>query len=163
MLNKKKLLIIATMVYATVLSAQKPADAKKAVEPAKTTTATELPKGDAKAVTAVNAEFKPLGFLGFAYAEGTYAITCGGPKLGFTYGAFGMAAGFYPSLVYADSNRVGATLSGAPGVLTDPVRPALGAGVEISYGKIALIAPVYYLGGTNRSAYYYTIGIGYKF
>ncbi|MFO1527298.1 MAG: hypothetical protein U1F16_15120 [Turneriella sp.] len=70
MLNKKKLLIIATMVYATVLSAQKPADAKKAVEPAKTTTATELPKGDAKAVTAVNAEFKPLGFLGFAYAEG---------------------------------------------------------------------------------------------
>ena len=149
------LLTQITMVYA-----------QKKVEPAKaavTDAAAVKPADTTVAKPTAVAEFKPLGFVGFAYAEGTYAITCGGPKFGFTYGAFGMAAGFYPSLVYSDANRVGATLTGTPGTLTDPIRPTLGAGIEISYGKLALIAPVYYLGGANRTAYYYTIGVGYKF
>lgn len=114
----------------------------------------EEPKADAKPAIEAGAEFKPLGFLGFAYAEGTYVVTCGGPKVGFTYGSFGMAAGFYPSLVYSDAWR------GSNGALVNPVRPSLGAGIEISYKKIAIITPVYYLA---PNSYYYTIGIGFKF
>lgn len=132
--------------------------AQKKAEPAKVTApelATAKPAETAPAKPATVAEFKPLGFIGFAYAEGTYAITCGGPKVGFTYGAFGMAAGFYPSLVYSDAYR----LYAAGGAAT-PVRPNLGAGIEFSYGKVAVILPVYYL---SPNSYYYTIGVGYKF
>jgi len=162
MLNKKLFAVLLIVASTASIAAQgKKAEAAATAETAKASEPAKAAEPVAK--PAPVAEFKPLGFIGFAYAQGTYAITCGGPKFGFTYGPYGMAAGFYPSLVYTDANRNGASFSGAPGELVDPIRPALGAGLELSYGKIALIAPVYYLGGNARSAYYYTIGIGYKF
>lgn len=156
---------LLTLLAITLASAALHAQKAKVVAPAEkaapitATVAAQPAGGKEEAKTDVKpqatAEFKLLGFLGFAYAEGTYVLTCGGPKVGFTYGAFGMAAGFYPSLVYSDAYR----LYAAGGAAT-PVRPNLGAGIEISYGKVAIILPMYYL---TPNSYYYTIGIGYKF
>lgn len=144
------LLIVAISSHA--ITAQNKPEAAKAAAPAKVEEPVKAPEPAAK--PAPVAEFKPLGFIGFAYAEGTYVLTCGGPKVGFTYGAFGMAAGFYPSLVYSEAYKL------VSGGAATPVRPNLGAGIEFSYGKVALILPVYYLA---PNSYYYTIGIGYKF
>lgn len=152
MLNKKTMVLLIVALSANAITAQKKPEPAKAAEPAKTEEPAKAPEPALK--PAPVAEFKPLGFLGLAYAEGTYVVTCGGPKVGFTYGAFGMAAGFYPSLVYSDAWR------GSNGALVNPLRPSLGAGVEFSYGKVAVILPVYYL---SPNSYYYTIGIGYKF
>lgn len=99
------------------------------------------------------AEFKLLGFIGAAYAEQTYVLTCGGPKVGFSYGWFSFAVGFFPSLIYSNIYRDNSNPS-------TPIRPNLGVGPEIGFGKVAIIAPIYYMPGDR---YYYTIGIGYKF
>lgn len=152
MLIRRWMLLIVIALGANAITAQNKPDPAKAATPAKAEEAAKPAEPAVKAAPV--AEFKPLGFLGFAYAEGTYVLTCGGPKLGFTYGAFGMAAGFYPSLVYSEAYKL------VSGGAATPVRPTLGAGIEFSYGKVALILPVYYL---TPNSYYYTIGIGYKF
>lgn len=94
-----------------------------------------------------------FGMLGFAYAEGTYVLTCGGPKFGVKFGDFGFYAGLFPSLVYSEAYK---NFSSA----ATPVRPNLGAGFEISFKKISIITPIYYM---PRDSYHYTIGIAYKF
>jgi len=145
MLNKLRTAFVVTLVLASTVSAQKNA---KPAEPAKAAVPIEATVAQPKPVVAASAEFKPLGFVGFAYAEGTYSLTCGGPKVGFSYGDFGMSAGFYPSFMYSNTYAA-----------ATPWRPNLGAGIEITYKKVAIIAPVYFVNNT----YYYTIGLGYKF
>lgn len=104
------------------------------------------------APASATAEFSLMGSVGGAFSESTYLLTCGGPKVGMKYGDFWFSAGLYPSLLYSDiyKNANGAT----------PVRPNLGAGLEIGYKKISIIAPVFYM---PNNSYQYTFGIAYRF
>lgn len=157
-MNRVFWVLAAIALTTTALQAQKAkvvAPAAKAAPIAapvagQTAAIKEEPKTDAK--PQATAEFKLIGMIAAAYSENTYVLTCGGPKVGFTYGWFGFSLGLFPSLVYSDvyKNANAAT----------PVRPNLGAGPEISIGKIAIIMPVFYMPNND---YRYTFGIGYKF
>lgn len=142
------------MVSAQLKPRAKPAKAPAApaiVAPVAVAEAT-VPQTKSETKPQATAEFKLLGMLGAAYAENTYVITCGGPKVGFSYSWFGFAIGFFPSLIYSDIYKNASA--------TTPIRPNLGFGPEMSFGKVAIIAPIFYMPGDR---YYYTIGIGFKF
>ncbi|MCS6984944.1 MAG: hypothetical protein NZM25_07470 [Leptospiraceae bacterium] len=83
------------------------------------------------------------------YAEGTLAITCGGPKIGVKYGDWGFYFGFFPSLVYSEAYRINSSAA-------KPIRPNLGVGLELNFLRFSVITPIFYMPG---DAYYYTLGI----
>lgn len=148
---KIRKLWIATLAFsgAAVLAQNKkaePAKREPVVAVAQPAVSAETP------AAATAAEFSMFGTLGVAYAEGTYVLTAGGPKFGIRFGDFGLYAGLFPSLVYSDvyKNASAAT----------PVRPNLGAGFELGFKRVSIIAPVYYM---PNNTYYYTIGLAYKF
>jgi hypothetical protein len=87
------------------------------------------------------------GTLGLATSGTVHALTFGGPRLSLGVGDFRFALSFYPSLVYNS------------GWTSAPVRPVLGAGPEISWQRIAVFAPVYFLG----TDYAFLVGLGYRF
>lgn len=147
---KKLSLIIATLLLtASTMAAPR---GKIIAEPTRATPVTEAAPPQAETKATATAEFKMLGSLGFAYSEDTYVVTCGGPKFGFSYGWFSISVGLFPSVLYSNvyKNASAAT----------PVRPNLGAGPEIGFGKVSIIAPVYYMPNND---YRYTFGIAYKF
>ena len=146
-----RLAILIALLGCSAAFAQrkKPVTPVAVVAPAELATPVET-KEPAKAAAGV--EFKMLGMIGAAYSEDMAVLTCGGPKFGFSYGWFSLSVGFYPSLVYSDiyKNASAAT----------PLRPNLGAGPEIGFGKVSIIAPIYYMPGDK---YRYTFGVGYRF
>jgi len=149
----KKLILTLTVLASTQIFAQKgkvtaPATIAAPQAPA---AAKEEPKSEAK--PAAVAEFKLLGAIGAVYSEDTYGITCLGPKVGFSYGPFTMSVGLYPSVLYSSVIYK----SSNPDAL---VRPNLGFGPEIGWGKVSIIAPIYYM---PNNQYRYTIGLAYKF
>lgn len=145
---KKLLLFLQAALFAGAITAQAKAKPAPLAEPTK---AVDAP-APAPVAPSASAEFSMLGSLGVAFSESTYLLTCGGPKVGVKYGDFWFSAGLYPSLLYSDvyKNSNAAT----------PVRPNLGAGIEIGYKRISIIAPVYYM---PNNSYHYTFGIAYKF
>ncbi len=93
-----------------------------------------------------NAEFSCHGTLGAAVRGPDRAFSFGGPKIMLSHGDFAFSASFFPSLLY---------LKG----LHPSARPTLGVGPEISFKKIGIIIPFYYV--RNRTIPYF--GVSYKF
>lgn len=146
------LLLTAGLVVGSVSAQAKPKPVQP-TEPAKTAVAAAETPAPAAQPAAPAAEFSMFGTIGAAYADGTYVLTCGGPKFGFKFGDFGLYGGLFPSLVYSDAYR---NFSSA----ATPLRPNLGAGFEIAYKRISIITPVYYM---PKDSYHFTIGLAYKF
>lgn len=146
----KALYPLVAFIATTVLVAQN----KKSEPPKKETTVsvTNTAPEPTKSAATSTAEFSLFGTLGAAYAEGTYVLTCGGPKFGFKFGDLALYAGAFPSLVYSEvyKNFNAAT----------PVRPNLGVGFELAYQRVSIITPIFYM---PNNTYYYTLGLAYKF
>jgi hypothetical protein len=86
------------------------------------------------------------GMLGFSASNDTRSVTFGGPQLGIRKGDGKLALSFFPSLIHSS--------------LTDhKVRPGLGFGLEVSWGKYALFVPTYFINDRYRT----TVGLGVRF
>ncbi len=87
------------------------------------------------------------GSVGIAGRENGYLFSFGGPRIAVNLPYnIQIAASFYPSMV-------------ASKLFNYKFRPNLGVGPEISYKKVYIFAPTYYLG----TSYQTFVGLGYRF
>ncbi len=114
----------------------------------------EAPKDASKA------SFKAIGSVAVSYNPSSESafLNFGGPGLKLEYGKFGIAFNMFPSLRYFHGD-----INGKTDVYRTKaeVTPILGAGLQLSYKKLALVLPMYYLPTNN--VWLMSAGLGYKF
>jgi hypothetical protein len=102
---------------------------------------------------------KAVGSLAVSYHAGSESVflNFGGPGLRLEYGKFGISYFMFPSLRYFHGNVDDNT---NPYRTKSSVTPILGTGLQLSYKKIAVVLPMYYL--PNNNVWIMSVGLGYK-
>ena len=98
--------------------------------------------------------FKPTGTVNLSFHphKGTdlYSLflNFGGPGIRVEYGKYSIAYNMFPSIRYYDDNAT----------------PILGTGLQVTYKKISVVAPMYYVISPNskKNIWIVSFGLGYK-
>ncbi len=100
---------------------------------------------DFKAVGSINISIHPHK----GTSQSSLFINFGGPGIRLEHGIYGISFNMFPSIRYYNKKFT----------------PILGAGMQISYRKISVVAPMYYVLSprTKNNIWIISFGLGYKF
>ena len=98
--------------------------------------------------------FKPVGTVNLSFHphKGTTLnslfLNFGGPGIRVEYGKYSIAYNMFPSIRYFDENA----------------SPILGTGLQFTYKKLSVVAPMYYIVSPNskKNIWIVSFGLGYK-
>ena len=98
--------------------------------------------------------FKPVGTINLSFHphKGTNSnslfLNFGGPGIRVEYGKYSIAYNMFPSIRYYNENA----------------SPILGTGLQLTYKKLSVVAPMYYIvsPNSNKSIWIVSFGLGYK-